>query len=340
MNKLVRKGKCLIVAEISSNHAQRLSSALSLIRKAKLCGADAVKFQAFRPETMTLNCANKYFQIEHTKWSGQSLFDLYKRAYTPWNWFKMLKREAKKQGLIFFATAFDKNSVDFLQDLGVPCHKISSFELVDLPLVEHAAKTKKPLILSTGMATINEIKEAVSVARKAGAREVILLKCISSYPARPDEMNLKTISHMQRVFRCPVGLSDHSLDISVPLAAVSLGAVLIEKHFIASRSMQTPDNFFSLEPAQLKNLVANVRVIEKSLGKVDYGLSTQERKNRIFRRSLFSIQDIKKGEIFTLNNIRSIRPGYGADPKYLKSFLGKKSKITLKRGQPLKLKFR
>ena len=236
---------------------------------------------------------------------------------------------------MFFATAFDRSAVDLLEELEVPFHKISSFEIVDLSLVEYVAKTKKPIILSTGMATISEIKDAVTAARNAGAKEIILLKCVSSYPAKPEEMNLMTIPHMKKLFKCPVGLSDHTLGIGVSIAAVSIGAKVIEKHFTLSRKIRTPDSFFSIEPRELKELVENVRMSEKSLGKVHYGLTKQEKQSRVFRRSLFIVKDIKKGEVFTVENVRSIRPAHGLKPKYLKTILGKSAKKDLKRGTPL-----
>jgi len=327
-----------IAAEISANHGQDLKRALKMIRVAKACGADAVKFQTYTPDTLTLNVDNKYFRIRHPKWGGQTLYQLYQKAYTPWKWFKKLKKEADTIGIDFFSTAFDKTSVDFLEDLGAFCHKIASFELVDLPLIAYAAKTKKPLILSTGMATFREIKEAVDVARKAGCRDLTLLKCVSSYPADPKQMNLNTIPDMIKRFNFRIGLSDHTMGTGVATAAVVLGARFIEKHFTLSRKIKTPDSFFSLEPHELKNLVDNVRLVEQSLGKVHYGPTKDEEKSRVFRRSLFVSRDIKKGERFTAVNVRSVRPSYGAKPKYLGAILGKKAKRALKVGTPLFMK--
>ena len=335
-NELLRNmDKCLIVAEISANHGQSFARAVSLIKKAKECGADAVKLQAYTPDTITINADNKYFRIKHPKWGGQTLHQLYKKAYTPWKWFARLKKIADDLEILFFATAFDKTAVDFLEKLKVPLHKAASFELIDLPLIEYMAKTKKPLILSTGMATIPEINEAVETARKAGAKKVILLKCVSSYPAKPEETNLSTISDMKKRFGCPVGFSDHSLGIGVAVAAVSREACLIEKHFALSRKNETPDSFFSIRPAELRELVDNVRVVEKALGKVYYGFTKEEAKSRVFRRSIFVIKDVKKGESFTEENIRSIRPGQGLPPKYMKRILGKKAKRNAKKGTPV-----
>ncbi len=324
-----------IAAEISANHGQSLKRALDLIGKAKACGADAVKFQAYTPDTLTLDINNKYFRIRHPKWGGQTLYQLYKQAYTPWNWFKQLKKEADALGIAFFSSAFDKTSVDFLEDLGVFCHKIASFELVDIPLIEYAAKTKKPLILSTGMATLEEITEAVSAAKRSGAKNITLLKCVSSYPANPKEMNLHTISDLQKKFRLPIGLSDHTMGTQIAIAAVALGARFIEKHFTLSRKIKTPDSFFSMEPHELKDLTTSVRTVEEALGKVHYGLTHQEKQSRIFRRSLFVVANIKKGECLTQRNIRSIRPANGLKPKHLASVLGKRAKHYLEKGTPL-----
>jgi N-acetylneuraminate synthase len=264
---------------------------------------------------------------------------LYKSAHTPWSWFKKLKDLADDLGIIFFSTAFDKTSVDFLEDLGVPIHKAASFELVDIPLIEYMAKTGKPLILSTGMATFREIDQAVKAAKRGGAKDIALLKCVSSYPAKPEEMNLKTIPNMEKLFRCPVGLSDHTLGTEAALAAVSLGAKIIEKHFTLSRRIKTSDSFFSIEPSELKALVDSIRTVESALGKVRYGLSAEEKKTILFRRSVFAVEDIKKGEKFTAQNTRSIRPGYGLAPKYLKSILGKKANRYISKGTPLKRGF-
>lgn len=337
LNKLTIKDKhVFIVAEISANHNQDFKKAVNLIRKAKDCGVDAVKFQTFRPESLTIDIDNKYFRINHPKWGGKTLYQLYKEAYTPWGWLKKLKKIADDLGIVFFSTAFDKAAVDFLEEIDVPLHKIASFELVDLPLIEYVAKTKKPIIISTGMATITEINEAVNAAKKSGAKNIILLKCTSNYPAKPEDMNLKTISDMKKRYNCSVGLSDHTLGIGVSIAGVSLGAELIEKHFTLSRKYQTPDSFFSLEPQELRDLVENIRIVEKALGKISYTSTAREKKSRIFRRSLFAVKDIKKGEIFNEDNIKSIRPAAGLAPKYLKMILGKKAKRDIKRGSPIK----
>jgi pseudaminic acid synthase len=335
-NKLFKgTSRCFITAEISANHGQNFNRAVALIKKAKKCGADAVKFQAYTSDTLTINADNKYFQIKHPEWGGQTLYQLYKKAYTPWSWLKKLKSIADDLGIIFFCTAFDKTAVDLLEEIDVPIHKIASFELVELSLIEYVAKTKKPLIMSTGMASIPEIEEAVDTARKAGTKDIILLKCVSHYPARPEDMNLKTIPHMKETFNCPIGLSDHSLGIEISIAAVALGAAVIEKHFTLSRKVKTPDSFFSIEPQELKQLVENIRIVEKALGKVHYGLTDEEKKSRVFRRSLFTVKDIYKGEIFTQENLRSIRPANGLSPKYIAEILGRAAKKNIKKGTPL-----
>jgi len=338
LTKEIRRGRStFIIAEISANHGQNFNRAVSLIKKAKECGVDAVKFQTYTADTLTINSDSRYFKIKHPKWSGQSLYQLYKKAYTPWSWFKKLKKISDDLDLVFFSTVFDKTAVDFLEELAVPIYKIASFELVDLPLIEYAAKTKKPLVISTGMATLSEIKEAVDTARNAGAKDIILLKCVSAYPARPEDMNLQTIPDMKERFKCPVGLSDHTLGIGVSLAAVSLGARVVEKHFTLSRKIKTPDSFFSVEPSELKLLVENIRIAERSLGKIHYGLTKEEQKSKIFRRSLFVTKNIKIGEAFTEKNVRAIRPAYGLPPKYLKYILGKRlSKKKVSRGTPFK----
>jgi len=333
--KIGEKQPAFVTAEISANHGQDFDRAVKLIKKAKECGADAVKFQAYTPDTLTINADNKYFQIRHAEWGGQTLYELYKKAYTPLEWLKSLKKIADDTGIMFLCSAFDKAGVGLLEELDICAHKIASPELVDISLIECAAQTKKPLIISTGMGDIAEIQEAVDTARKAGAKEIVLLKCVSNYPAKPDEMNLKTIPHMKELFGCPVGLSDHSLGIGVSVCAVALGASVVEKHFTLSRKLKTPDSFFSIEPEELKQLVENVRIAEKALGKVHYGLTKEEKQSKVFRRSLFAVEDIRRGEFFTEENVKSIRPAYGLKPKYIATILGKKAKRDIKKGNPL-----
>jgi len=334
--KVKRDSGCTIVAEISANHGGNLKHAVSMIKEAKRCGADAVKFQVYTPDTLTINEKGKYFNIDHAEWGGQTLYQLYGRTYTPWSWFEKLKKVADEAGIIFFATAFDKSAFDLLESIGVPFHKIASFELVDLPLIEYAAGKNRPMILSTGMASMDEIREAVKAAKKGGSGDITLLKCVSSYPTDFSEMNLRTIPDMRKRFKCGVGLSDHTLGISAAVAAVALGAVMVEKHFTLSHKNKTPDSFFSLEPKELKSLVANIRSAEKALGDIRYGITRGEQKSRVFRRSLFVVQDVKKGDIFSRYNVRSIRPGYGLAPKDMKYIIGKSARRSIKRGTPLR----
>jgi len=322
-----------IVAEMSANHNQDFDRAVKIIEAAKEAGADAVKLQTYTPDTMTIDCDKEYFQIgKGTLWEGRKLYDLYGEAYTPWEWQPKLKKIANDLGLDLFSTAFDSTAVDFLEEMGVPAHKVASFEIVDIPLVEHMAHTGKPIIISTGMATLAEIEEAVQAARKAGARHIALLKCTSAYPAPPEEMNLRTIPHLAQAFNVPVGLSDHSLGIAVPVAAVALGACIVEKHFTLSRDDPGPDSAFSLEPQEFKEMVYAIRVAEKALGKVHYEVGEKEAKSRVFRRSLFVVKDMKAGDVFTEENVRSIRPGYGLPPKYLKDVLGRRAARDIARG--------
>ncbi|MFA5260467.1 MAG: pseudaminic acid synthase [Candidatus Omnitrophota bacterium] len=329
------KHPAYIVAEISANHGQSFPRAVAMVRKAKECGADAVKFQVYTPDTMTIDVHNKYFRIRHPEWGGQTLYQLYQKAYTPWPWLKKLKAVADDIGLGFFATAFDASSVDFLETLNVSVHKIASFELVDTPLITYAARTGKPLIMSTGMAEKEEIQDAVTAARRGGARDILLFKCVSNYPAQPGEMNLRVIPDMARRFNVPVGLSDHTLTLGASVAAVCLGAVMIEQHFTLTRRKKTPDSFFSTEPREFKMLVDNIRVTEQALGTATYVKTEGEKKSRVFRRSLFAVADIKRGERFTADNIRSIRPAYGLPPKELRKVMGRHAAKDIRRGTPV-----
>ena len=326
---------CFIVAEMSANHAQDLKIAKKLIKQAKKAGADAIKLQTYTPDSMTLDSDKKYFKIKHHKWGGQTLYDLYKEAYTPWKWHKELKKIAEDEDIVFFSTPFDRQAVDFLEELDVPLYKIASAELVDLPLIKYVAQTGKPIVFSNGMATLAEIREAVSVARSNGAKDIIILKCVSNYPANPADMNLNTIPDLKRKFGVLSGLSDHTLGSAVSIAAVALGAKLIEKHFTISRKIKTLDAFFSLEPQEFQKLVRNVRVVEKALGKVFYGLTREEKKSRLYRRSIFTVKPIKKGELLTEKNVRVIRPAHGIKPKYYWSVLGRKAARSIQAGVPL-----
>jgi len=325
-----------IIAEISANHNQDFNQAVQLIKYAKDAGADAIKLQTYTPDTMTINCDNEYFRIgKGTIWEGKNLYELYKEAYTPWEWQPKLKKVANDLGLDLFSTPFDHTSVDFLEKMNVPAYKIASFELVDIPLIQRVAKTGKPIIISTGMATLGEIDEAVREARDAGCRELALLKCTSAYPADPAEMNLRTILHMADAFCVPVGLSDHTLGIAVPVTAVSLGACIVEKHFTISRKIPGPDNAFSLEPDEFKAMTDAIRTAEKAMGKVSYAVTEKEAASRIFHRSIFVVKDIKAGKVLTKLNMRCIRPGNGLAPKYYESLLGRTVKHDVKKGTPM-----
>jgi len=325
-----------IVAELSANHKQDIELAKDTIYAMKESGADAVKLQTYTPDTITINCDNEYFQIKQgTLWDGKTFYQLYKEAYTPWEWHYELKELADKLGLIFFSTPFDKTAVDFLEELKVPAYKIASFEITDIPLIEYTASKGKPVIISTGIATLCDIQEAVEACKRAGNNQIILLKCTSAYPAPLEEANLRTIPNMAETFNCIVGLSDHTLGISVPIASVALGAKVIEKHFILSKNIDSPDKEFSLTPEEFKQMVKAIRDVEKALGKVSYELTEKTKKSRSFARSLFVVKDIKAGEILTEENVKSIRPGYGLHPKYLKDVLGKKARKDIKKGTPL-----
>jgi pseudaminic acid synthase len=325
-----------IIAELSANHHQDFEKAVQLIRAAKDAGADAVKLQTYTPDTITMRSDREYFRVGGgTLWDGKTLHELYAEAYTPWEWQPKLKQAAKDLGLDLFSSPFDETAVDFLERMDVPAYKIASFELVDIPLIQKVAGTGKPLILSTGMATTEEIEEALGAARYAGATQIALLKCTSSYPARAEEMNLRTIPEMIRRFDVPVGLSDHSPDIVVPVTAVALGACLIEKHLTLSRAMKGPDSEFSLEPKEFKEMVDAVRGTEKALGKVHFGVSAHEESSVVFRRSLFVVADIKRGDLLTKENIKSIRPGHGLHTRYLKDMIGKRATRDIDSGTPL-----
>ena len=324
-----------IVAEMSANHNRDFDNAVKIIKAAKEAGADAVKLQTYTPDTITLDCDNDYFRIKGTIWEGKNLYELYSEAYTPWEWQPKLKKITNDLGMDLFSTPFDHTAVDFLEKMDVPAYKVASFELVDIPLLRKIAQTGKPIIMSTGMATLGEIEEAVHTIQEADNDQIALLKCTSAYPANPEEMNLKTIPHLSEAFDIPVGLSDHTLGIDVSVAAVALGASIIEKHFTLSRSMKGPDSTFSLVPGEFKTMVEAIRVVEKALGKVDYSLSEAERSSHIFRRSLFIVKDIKQGETFTSDNVRSIRPGHGLHTRYLNNVLNRNATKKILRGTPL-----
>jgi N-acetylneuraminate synthase len=326
----------LIVAELSANHRQSYDTAVELVAAAHAAGADAVKLQTYTADTLTLDSGLPWFRIgPGTAWSGRTLHDLYQEAYTPWEWQPRLLQEATRRGLLLFSSPFDDTAVDFLEGMGVPGYKIASFELVDSGLLRRVAATGKPVILSTGMAVLEEIDEAVETLRGAGCRDLALLKCTSAYPAPAEEMNLATIPHLAARFGVPVGLSDHTLGEAVPVAAVALGASIVEKHLTLSRADGGPDAHFSLEPAEFARMVEAVRTTERAVGAVSYQATTREQASRVFRRSLFVVRDLRRGERFTHENVRSLRPAGGLPPRDLDRLLGRRAARDLPRGTPL-----
>ncbi|MCD5405677.1 MAG: pseudaminic acid synthase [Desulfotomaculum sp.] len=326
-----------IVAEMSGNHNQSLERALKIVETAAKAGVHAVKLQTYTAGTMTLDIEEGEFYIDEpgNLWRGQSLYKLYQKAYTPWEWHKPIFDKCKELGLICFSTPFDETAVDFLESLDVPCYKIAAFENTDIPLIRKIAKTKKPMIISTGMATVAELDETVRAAREEGCDDIILLKCTSTYPALPENSNLRTIPHMRELFKCQVGLSDHTLGIGVAVAAVAFGAVLIEKHFTLSRAEGGVDAAFSMEPEEMRALVLETERAWQALGEVKYGYVEAEKNSVKSRRSLYVVKDMKAGEAFTKENLKTIRPGLGLPPKYYDILLGKKVKRDVKKGTPV-----
>ena len=330
-----------IIAEMSANHNQSFDRAISIIEAAAKAGADAIKLQTYTPDTMTLNIKNKEFMISDREslWNGRNLYELYKEAHTPWEWHKPLFEKARSLGLIPFSSPFDATAVDMLEDLDAPCYKIASFELVDIPLIKKCAATGKPIIMSIGMATEEEIFDAVNAAKSVGCKDIILLKCVSVYPSSPESYNLKTISNISEKFALQAGLSDHSIQNNLAIASVALGATVIEKHLTLSRTDGGVDSAFSIEPKELEDLVINSKNVWQGLGKISYGISSKkEEKNLLFRRSIYVVKNINAGEIFTRENTRVIRPNLGLSPKYYENILGKKAVSNLKKGTPLKHK--
>ncbi|MBD5494960.1 MAG: pseudaminic acid synthase [Lachnospiraceae bacterium] len=324
-----------MIAEMSANHAGSLARAKEIIHAAKESGADCIKIQTYTPDTLTIDCNNKYFNVGNGTWEGENLYRLYGKGYMPWEWQPELKEEAERVGIDFLSTPFDVTSVDFLEELGLDFYKIASFEMVDLPLVEYIASKGKPVILSTGMGSLEEIREAVEVVKKAGNRQLALLRCSSAYPAEPKEMNLKTIQDMKKRFSMPIGLSDHSMGHMSAVTAVALGAQIIEKHFCISREIENPDASFSMTPEEYRAMVDEVRSVEAAIGEPVYGISKSEEPSMVFRRSIFAVKDIVKGEAITEENTRIIRPGYGLKPKYYRDILGMKAGVNLERGIPI-----
>jgi pseudaminic acid synthase len=326
-----------IIAELSANHNQSFEHAVAIIRAAKEAGADAVKLQTYTADTITMRSDKACFRIAGgTLWDGQTLHNLYREAFTPWEWQPKLKQIADELGLDLFSSAFDDSAVDFLEKMNVPAHKVASFELVDVGLIQKMARTGKPLIISTGMASESEIAEAVDAAREAGATQIALLQCTSAYPATPEEANLLAIPELARRFDCPAGLSDHTMGIAVPVGAVALGACIIEKHLCLSRADGGPDSAFSLEPNEFRAMVEAVRTTEKALGSPHFAIGKREASSLKFRRSLFVVEDVKKGDLFTKENVRSIRPADGLHPRHLNEVLGQHAACNVERGTPLK----
>jgi len=325
-----------IVAEISANHNQSYEQAVELVEAAKEAGADAIKLQTYTPDTLTIDCDADPFKIPTgNTWENQTLYQLYSRAYTPWEWQPKLKKIANGLGLTCFSSPFDCTAVDFLAAMDVPAYKIASFELIDIPLIEYVARQGKPIIMSTGLSVLSEVDEAVRAACQAGASELALLKCNSAYPAPPEEMNLRTIPHMASLFGLPVGLSDHTLGSTVSMAAVALGACIVEKHFTLSRLMPGPDSSFSMEPEEFKVMVQGIRLVEKALGTINYEPTEKELNNRVFRRSLFVVKTVRAGSEFTKDNVRSIRPGFGLAPRWLPEVIGRRAAKDIECGTPL-----
>jgi len=326
-----------VIAEMSGNHNQSLERALMIVEEAARAGAQGLKLQTYTADTITINKSDGEFFISDPKsqWKGSSLYELYSKAFTPWEWHKPIFDRARELGMIPFSTPFDDTSVDFLESLDVPCYKIASFENTDLPLIRRVASTGKPLIISTGMASIAELDDTVKAAREAGCKDLILLKCTSTYPATAGNTNILTIPHMRELFGCEVGLSDHTMGVGVSVASVALGATVIEKHFTLNRADGGVDSTFSMEPAEMAQLVLETERAWQALGKVSYGATEAEKKSIVFRRSLYVVQDVKAGEVLTKENVRSIRPGLGLPTKYLDIALGKKVSRDVLRGTPL-----
>lgn len=333
--KYLENKKTYIIAEMSANHAGSIDRAKEIIHVAKEAGADCIKIQTYTADTLTLDCDNQYFHIDNGTWKGDTLYNLYKKAYTPWEWQEELKKEADKIGIDFLSTPFDSTSVDFLESIGLEFYKIASFELVDIPLIKYVASKGKPIIMSTGMGTLGEIEEAVNTIKSQGNFQVYLLKCSSSYPAISENMNLNTMVNMGQTFGVPVGLSDHSMGDIGAITAVAMGASIIEKHFCLSRKIENPDSSFSMEPDEFKKMVDNIRTVEMAKGTVKYGPSEEEEYNVGFRKSIFVTKEIEVGEVFSKENIKVVRPGYGLKPKYYDEVIGKHSSRKIEKGMPL-----
>ncbi|SFM70550.1 pseudaminic acid synthase [Halopseudomonas yangmingensis] len=324
-----------VIAELSANHNGKLETALKIIEEAAKAGADAVKLQTYRPDTITLNSDADEFKIKGGLWDGRTLYELYEEAHMPWEWHKPLFEHAQKIGIPIFSSPFDTTAVDLLEDLNAPAYKIASFEAVDLPLIRYVAATGKPMIISTGMADAEEIQEAITAAREGGCKQLAILHCVSGYPAPAEDYNLRTIGDMIERFGLVTGLSDHTLDNTTAIASVVLGASIIEKHFTLDRNGGGPDDSFSLEPNDLANLCRDTKTAWQALGRVDYGRKSSEQGNVKFRRSLYFVKDLKAGEIITPDAIRSVRPGFGMQPKFINSIVGRRVRVSVKFGAPV-----
>ena len=331
----IEAGQAYVIAEMSANHGGKLENALEIVRRAAKAGADCVKIQTYTADTMTIDCDNEYFQIKEGLWAGRTLYNLYQEAGTPWEWQERIKRECEDCGVDFLSTPFDRTAVDFLEGLGCEAYKIASFELVDIPLIEYAASKGKPMIISCGMGSVEEIQEAVDACKRQGNDRIVLLKCCSEYPANFEDMHLRNIPDMAERFGVPAGLSDHSMGSLAAVVGVSLGARVVEKHVCLSRELETPDSAFSMEPEEFARMVEDIRSAEKLLSPPSYERSESEEKYAVFRRSLFAVRDIQKGELFTAEAIRCIRPGYGLKPQKYTDILGTTAPKNIKRGTPL-----
>jgi pseudaminic acid synthase len=329
--------KPFIIAEMSGNHNQSLDKALEIVDAAASCGVDALKLQTYTADTLTIDKHDGEFFLSDSQnlWKGESLYNLYKKAYTPWDWHKPIMERCKANKILCFSSPFDFQAIDFLEDLDVPAYKIASFENIDLPLIKRAAETGKPIIISTGMASIQEIAEAVETVRSTGNKQIALLKCTSTYPASPENTNILTIPHMRELFGCQVGLSDHTMGVGVALASIALGASIVEKHFTMRREDGGVDSTFSMEPEEMRTLVIESERSWQSIGKISYGPTEKEKKSMIFRRSLYFVKDMAPGETINEKNVRSIRPGYGLAPKYIDTLLGRKVNTEIKTGTPV-----
>ncbi len=340
-NRMVGEGHpTFIVAEMSANHLMNYDRAVQIIHAAKEAGADAVKLQTYTPDTITLDCENQYFQItQGTIWDGTSLHKLYETAYTPWEWQPKLMKIANDLGMECFSSPFDPTAVDFMTQMQMPAYKIASFEINDIPLIRKIAKLHKPMIFATGVAYLEDIERALAVCREEGNDQVVLLKCTSAYPSPYEDMNLKVIPNMAQVFECLTGLSDHSMGTAAAVASVALGGHMVEKHLTLSRADGGPDGAFSMEPAEFKKMVDDIRIVEKALGKVTYELTEKQKRSREDSRSLFVVKDMKEGEEFTPENVRSVRPAFGMHTMYYEEILGRKAKQDLAKGTPLDWKY-